>query len=216
MLERMDVFFNNRVDGYDAHMLDDSGPAKLFYPFTAEQLPRNENASLLDLGCGTGLELEYYFQVNPTAKVTCIDLAAKMLDVLRKKFPNKALTIIQGSYFEVTFEENFYDGAVSVESLHHFTREKKTSLYRKVFHSLKNGGAFVLTDYFAATDNEEDSFRQKLTRLKAEQGLTDSEFYHFDTPLTVLHEIECLSNSGFTKIEILGSWATTCTLRATK
>lgn len=94
MLERMDEFFNNRVDGYDTHMLDDSGPAKLFYPFTAEQLPRIENASLLDLGCGTGLELEYYFQINPTAKVTCIDLAAKMLDVLQKSF----LTRLSQSY----------------------------------------------------------------------------------------------------------------------
>lgn len=103
MLERMDVFFNNRVDGYDAHMLDDSGPAKLFYPFTAEQLPRNENASLLDLGCGTGLELEYYFQVNPTAKVTCIDLAAKMLDVLRKKFPKQSSHNYTGLLFRGDF-----------------------------------------------------------------------------------------------------------------
>lgn len=74
----------------------------------------------------------------------------------------------------------------------------------------------MITDYFAADDEEEHSFQQELARLKAEQGLTDPEFYHFDTPLTVPHEIECLSNAGFAQIELAGSWATTRTLRAAK
>ena len=32
-----------------------------FYPYTAKQLPTTENCHILDLGCGTGLELEEYF-----------------------------------------------------------------------------------------------------------------------------------------------------------
>ena len=74
------------------------------------------------LGCGTGLELDYYFKLNPSARVTGIDLAADMLAVLRKKFSDNALPLIQGSYFDVSFEKNGYDAVVSVESLHHFTK----------------------------------------------------------------------------------------------
>ena len=42
----------------------------------------------VDLGCGTGLELEAYFAVNPEAKVTGIDLCAPMLDALKAANPS--------------------------------------------------------------------------------------------------------------------------------
>ena len=39
----------------------------------------------LDLGCGTGLELEEYFRYNPEADITGIDLSDAMLKVLKQK-----------------------------------------------------------------------------------------------------------------------------------
>ena len=74
MLEKMDDFFTARIDGYDRHMRDTIEGADMFYKFTASLLPKEENSSVLDLGCGTGLELEAYFEVNPNAKITGIDL----------------------------------------------------------------------------------------------------------------------------------------------
>ena len=73
---------------------------------------------------------------------------------------------------------------VSVESLHHFTQTEKLPLYQKVFRALVPGGALILTDYFAESDEQETFFRSGLLRLKAEQGIRDEEFYHYDTPLT--------------------------------
>ena len=70
------------------------------------------------------------------AVVTGIDLAGDMLNALRRKFPDKALTLIQGSYFAIPLGENCYDAVVSVESLHHFTQEEKIPLYRNVFRAL--------------------------------------------------------------------------------
>ena len=95
--------------------------------------PKNAHARVLDLGCGTGLELGYYYARNPTAAVTGIDLAGDMLNALRRKYPDKDLTLIQGSYFAIPLGENCYDAVVSVESLHHFTQEEKIPLYRNVF-----------------------------------------------------------------------------------
>ena len=140
MLEKMGEFFGNRLDGYEEHQLTCIESAEEFYPFTAKCLPQTEGANVLDLGCGTGLELGYYFETAPTAKVTGIDLAPAMLLVLHEKFPGKALTLIAGSYFDVPFEENAFDAAVSVESLHHFTREEKIPLYEKLWRALKPGG----------------------------------------------------------------------------
>ena len=53
-------------------------------------------------------------------------------------------------------------------------------------------------------------------RLKGEQGLSDGEFYHYDTPLTVAHEMQALSDGGFAKIEILKAWGATHILKACK
>ena len=173
-------------------------------------------ASILDLGCGTGLELSYYFQINPSAAVTGIDLAPGMLSALREKFSDRDITLIEGSYFDVPFPENHYDAAVSVESLHHFTKREKTPLYRKVYRSLKPGGYFILTDYFAPSDEEELLFRNELDRLKSQQGIADNEFYHYDTPLTVEHEIQALQEADFQTVKILDRWEATYTLKAGK
>ena len=125
MLEKMDEFFENRLDGYDEHMMTNIESADEFYPFTAKCLPMEENAHILDLGCGTGLELGEYFQLNPSATVRGIDLSEGMLSALKTKFGDKAITLVVGSYFDVPFDVNIFDAAVSVESLHHFTKEEK-------------------------------------------------------------------------------------------
>lgn len=75
MLEKMSDFFETRLDGYDEHMLTEIQSADEFYPFTAKMLPQTDNCRILDLGCGTGLELEEYFLLCPSAIVTGIDLS---------------------------------------------------------------------------------------------------------------------------------------------
>ena len=216
MLEKMNEFFNKRLDGYDEHMMTNIESSDVFYPFTADCLPKTAGAKILDLGCGTGLELEHYFKLNPSAKITGVDLTESMLNALKNKFPEKELSLICGSYFDVPFDENSFDAAVSVESLHHFTKEEKIPLYTKLCKSLKDGGYFILTDYFALTDEDEQAFRNELLRLKKEQGIDDNGFYHYDTPLTVEHETEALLKAGFSSVEVLNNWGATFTIKANK
>ncbi len=216
MLEKMGSFFDERLEGYDEHQLNCIESARVFYPFTAQCLPMEKDAHVLDLGCGTGIELESYFKLNPSANITGIDLAPGMLNRLKEKLANASVHLILGSYFTVPFGENVYDAAVSVESLHHFTKEEKIPLYRKLNLALKERGYFILTDYFALSDEEERACRAELLRLKRLEGIADNEFYHYDTPLTVQHETEALASAGFASIEVLAHWGQTYTLKATK
>ena len=216
MLEKMDEFFEARLDGYDEHMMKNIDSAEEFYPFTARQLPMLENCNLLDLGCGTGLELEEYFKLNPFAKVTGIDLSHKMLNALKCKLLHKEIVLLQGSYFDIPFGVDLFDAAVSVESLHHFTKDEKLPLYTKLWGALKVGGYFILTDYFSLSDEEEKMHRDNFTALKKEQGITDDCFYHYDTPLTAAHEMETLLEAGFSSVEVLNNWGATYTIKAVK
>ncbi|MBE6716445.1 MAG: class I SAM-dependent methyltransferase [Ruminococcaceae bacterium] len=216
MLEKMNEFFDKRLDGYDEHMMTCIESAEEFYPYTADCLPKEAGVKILDLGCGTGLELEHYFNLNPYAKVTGVDLTEAMLNALKQKLHDKDLTLILGSYFDVPFGEEIFDAAVSVESLHHFTKEEKIPLYIKLYNSLKEDGYFILTDYFALSDENERTYRNELLHLKKLQRINDNEFYHYDTPLTVEHETEALLEAGFSSIEVLNNWGETFTLKAIK
>ena len=216
MLELMGQFFDARLENYEQHMLECIEDADKFYPFTAGLLPEFNKAQILDLGCGTGLELDEYFKLNPHASVTGIDLAPGMLEALKRKHGDKNITLICGSYFVEEFGESIFDAAVSVESLHHFTSSQKLPLYEKLYNALKPGGYFILTDYFAKDDEYENHFRSEYLRLKSEQKLDDDKFYHYDTPLTVDHETEILYKAGFIQVEVLSNWGATFTIRATK
>ena len=216
MLEKMRDFFEARLDGYDEHMMTNIESATEFYPFTAKMLPAIANCHILDLGCGTGLELEEYYLLCPSAKVTGIDLSQGMLSTLGKKLADKDITLIVGSYFDVPLGKAVFEAAVSVESLHHFTKAEKIPLYAKLHAALKENGYFILTDYFSLSEDEEIMHRQNLAALKAEQGIFDNEFYHYDTPLTVKHETEALLEAGFSNVEVLNHWGATYTLKAVK
>lgn len=214
MFEKMGEFFDSRIDDYEQHQLNSIFSAKEFYPFTASCLPQFPGSSILDLGCGTGLELGYYFEMVPTAKITGIDLASGMLDVLRKKYQNRDITLILGSYFDVPIQEDAFDAAVSVESLHHFTKEEKIPLYTKIRKALKKDGFFILTDYFALSEEEEHTCRAEWIRLKKEENISDDVVYHYDTPLTIEHEKEALFAAGFSSVIVLQKWGSTYTLKA--
>lgn len=58
-------FFAARLNGYGRHMMAEIEGAEEFYPYTAALLPLEQGAMVLDLGCGTGLELAYSFWIEP-------------------------------------------------------------------------------------------------------------------------------------------------------
>ena len=121
-----------------------------------------------------------------------------------------------GDYFQLPLCQGAFDAAVSVESLHHFKKEAKVNLYAKLHQALKEGGYFVLTDYFALSLEEEEMHAQNLLALKKAQGISESEHYHYDTPLTVAHEIEALLEGGFSSVSVLRNWGATHTIKAIK
>ena len=201
-LEEMADFFAARLEGYEEHMGIWSEAYKAF----AGYLPA-ECSSILDLGCGTGLELDEIWKLYPGLAVTGIDLSEDMLGYLREKHPDKALTTICADYFRHDLGREVWDAVISFESLHHFLIPEKTGLYHNVYHSLKPGAVFLLGDYIACCQEEEDLLMEIWARKRKRDQIPDEQFIHFDIPLTLEHEVQCLRDAGFTDISVPDSIA---------
>ncbi len=214
-LEPMGAFFDKRADTYDSHMLNDLQLAE-FYEAVAGVFSETQSAvSLLDLGCGTGLELERLFLKMPRLCVTGIDLSSQMLDLLRKKFPDKTINLTCGSYFKTDFGENAFDYALSTYSLHHFCEAEKQALYTKIYMALKPYGLFVLGDYICKTEDEQRFYLNESRRLTEAQSLPQG-MYHYDTPFTADTETALLKRAGFSEVQLVKKWESTGLFTARK
>ena len=214
-LEKMNEFFDERSDTYDHHMLVDMQLAE-FYEEISNCFPANANAlTLLDLGCGTGLELERLFTKFPDLIVTGVDLSQRMLDVLKDKYPDKEIRLICNSYFDMDFGNNCYDYALSTYSLHHFSEEEKRVLYERVYASLREGGIFIEGDSTCKTMEQQLFNLAENERLRQENNITEG-FYHYDTPLTVEIQIGLLKAAGFDEVQLVKEWEKTSIIVARK
>ena len=104
----MAQFFNERVDGYEEHMRP---LVSDLYDVISTPIPTtNEPISILDLGCGTGLEFEAIFARASNALITGVDVSEEMLSRLKDKYQARMsqIRLIHGS-----FERVFLGGLAS-------------------------------------------------------------------------------------------------------
>jgi tRNA (cmo5U34)-methyltransferase len=212
-LEPMAEFFGKRIGEYDDHMRNDVVGCRRGYLDMAANLPANVD-TLLDLGVGTGLELEQIFRRFPDARVTGVDLCADMLNACVKKYSGRKLTLIQADYTQVRLSAQAYDAAVSFQTLHHLNPTEKLALFRKLINALRVGGVYAQCDYFAADEAQEAALREQYNELCQAKGYQNGERVHFDTPLTVEHELALLRLAGFGDVRMLWRESDTALLLA--
>ena len=199
-LEGMAAFFENRLGEYEAHMSAWRDACRRFADFVPE-----DARDLLDLGCGTGLELEPVLAGRPDRQVTGIDLCPAMLAKCRRKFPQARL--LCADYLTAEVGEAAFDCVLSFQSLHHFYPAVKGRLFKKVYRALKPGGLFLEADYLACCGEEEALLAAALEARRRRDGLQAGAAVHFDIPLTVEHEAALIEAAGFAPPEIPGSIA---------
>ncbi len=191
-LEEMSDFFSRRLDGYEEHM----SVWRESYRQFAGLLPAGRR-KILDLGCGTGLELDDIWKKDPAIEVTGVDLCRSMLDRLLEKHSDRHLVTVCQDYFRYDIGCEKWDAVISFESLHHFLPERKGELYRKIYHGLKKGGVFLLGDYIACCEEEEELLRSVYLEKRKQSSIPAHRFVHFDIPLTLEHESGLLQDAGF-------------------
>jgi tRNA (cmo5U34)-methyltransferase len=206
VLEEMSSFFNIRSKVYEERHLAGIDGGIESKNIIASFLP-DHTKRIIDLGIGTGLELEEIFNRFPDVEVIGLDIADNMLQLLKEKYPKKNIQLQCQSYLDYDFDINCYDVALSVMTLHHYNHKIKTDLYKKIQNCLKKNGIYVECDYMLSEEEyknpqeKEDYFFSEYERLKKEQGINNDKEYHFDTPCTVTNQKKTILEAGFSNVK---------------
>ena len=203
--EEMAAFFDLRADGYDAHMEETVASFEDFYRAIAEPIvPTEALVRVLDIGCGTGLEIAAILERAPNAQIVGIDLSERMLDTLRDRYAAHIgqITIRQESYLTAPLGEGAYDYALAVMTLHHLLPGPKRALYEQTRRALAPGGAYVEGDY-VVTPQKERMLLRRYEGIAAEVGGAENGSHHIDIPFSMETQRLLLREAGFGEVEVI-------------
>ena len=206
--EAMGTFFNIRANTYNSVMLSNSSGwhGEEDYKKLGTCFPKtDETVQILDIGCGTGIELDYIWEQCPNAHITCVDVSRGMLDLLLKNHPGShdRTTIVEASYIDWLYPKDAYDIVVSNMTMHHLWPEEKIDVYRKILSTLKEGGVYIEGD-FIVDDLMAEQYRRRYEIITA--SLPDKAKageYHIDIPCTLEVQKKLLRDAGFSSVEVL-------------
>lgn len=195
-------FFNSTAELWDQKFGNAPGEPDQIYISVAEQMEATDaEVSILDLGCGTGLELNDVFARVPNARVTGIDLAPNMLNQLRSKFSHRMnqITLIQAHYLDFPLGEVLYDYAIATLTLHHLPPENKLRVYEKVRKALKEGGLYIEGDQSCLPEQEGHRwYYEYVSKLPG----GDRAQWNYDVTLSVESNKRLLREAGFSAVNL--------------
>jgi tRNA (cmo5U34)-methyltransferase len=177
-------------------------------------------AAILDIGCGAGnytLKLLEKLKTGPeTSKVgAClVDLSRAMLDraaVRVSQATTGQVTIRQGDIRKLSLADNSFDVALAAAVLHHLRTDKEwRAVFTKIFHALKPGGSFWISDLVEHTRPAVQSlmwerYGEYLTSFKGPEYRDDVFAYiaQEDTPRPLMFQIDLLRSVGFVDVDVL-------------
>jgi len=202
--ELMSAFFDVRADGYDEHMLSGGDFEKNYVKLGSSVPATGDDIGILDIGCGTGIELEYIWAQAPNARITCVDISRNMLELLLRNHLNRSdnVTVVEASYIDWQYPEEAFDLVVSSMTMHHLWPEEKIGVYRKILGALKPGGLYIENDFIVDGAQAEQYKRRYKVIMSGVSGKAKAGEYHIDIPCALEAQRELLLDAGFSSVEV--------------
>ena len=176
--------YNGISHWYDSELNGSIEFAKQLQEFTSFLQP---GAKVLDVGAGTGEETAWI--AKNAAEVTALDISAKMLAVLQRKYPE--IKTKEGNMVDQLFEEAEFDGIWSARAIIHIPPEDLLRVLKQFKRVLKTKG--VLSVIFAIP--KDNNLQEQLIPEPEAPGKKNLLYYRTLYPL--LYMYQCLENMGF-------------------
>ncbi|PAV08032.1 class I SAM-dependent methyltransferase [Methanosphaera cuniculi] len=175
-------------------------------------IPEKENLRILDLGCGTGNISLQVLERFPDAKITCLDISDKMIEVAKEKLAGyENIEFVLGDFTIVDIIDD-YDAIISSLALHHIRDENdKRQMYQYIYDSLKQDGVFYNADVMEANSKYNSKLNERIAdKYMAENQLTVEDMKdhkkkreHNDHPITITDHLRLLEDVGFKEIDVI-------------
>jgi tRNA (cmo5U34)-methyltransferase len=172
----------------------------------------NEKIIVADLGCGTGTIAKMILGKYPNSILTCVDLAANMIEMAKVKLAKfENVRYITEDFYNFDFDRK-YDAVVSSLSLHHLrTDTDKKIFFKKIFDALNGGGVFYNADVVLGSgENLQNIYMKKwkefMQKKVSVSEITDKWFPKYkeeDRPAELIKQIKWLEKTGFKKTDII-------------
>ena len=162
------------------------------------------NASIMDLGAGTGLLSAAILARKPDADLLLVDRSEGMLLQAKQRFADVVNVRTQiGDLFDPLPEGGFH-AIVSALCIHHLSHEEKRELFVRIRRALLPGGMFVNVEQVRAPAD----WLEELYDVQHETHVIDSrtapedwaagrERMKFDIPADVESQLDWLREAGF-------------------
>jgi len=91
----------------------------------------SKKGKILDLACGTGLNILDLKKLNPDAEIYGCDISQNLINICIESGIDKKMLICKDAT-QIEFGENFFDYSYSIGSLEHFTEEGLEDIIKKL------------------------------------------------------------------------------------
>jgi len=131
-------------------------------------LPSVENSTLLEVGCGNGVQAIYILEKYAPGSFRAIDLNHDNIDIAKKEAERKGDKrlnfAVDDAHYLSTVEENSVDFVIAIESAFHYP--DKSSFIRQINRVLKPGGYFLIADILSTNSGGgrlKNSWKRKMS-----------------------------------------------------
>ena len=107
--------------------------------------------NLLEIGCGSGSDLEFFSTQASLHGITAIDLGLNVAELAKKYQDRKDITVQQGNALSLEFQNSTFDMVYSFGVFHHTV--DPVQCLREAYRVLKKEGVLFLYLYGAHEDN---------------------------------------------------------------
>lgn len=138
----------------------------------AERVP--DDAQVLVLGAGGGLELKVFAEAQPEWSFVGVDPSAAMLDLARMTLGELAVRAQLHEGLIDSAPEGPFDGAACILTLHFIGRQERLRTLQEVRRRLKPGSPFV-TAHFSIPQGEIDLWMSRYAAFAILSGIERSQ-----------------------------------------
>lgn len=125
---------------------------RIWKAISREVLKRTEkNATVVDLGCGTGIVLRLHREQRPDLQLLGFDIDHDILHVAKRKAEGMDIRFAKAAIEKIPLSDATADAVLCSLVFHHLDAETKKQTLREVKRILKPGRPFLLCDFSVPT-----------------------------------------------------------------